>query len=454
MKPTTILLAEDEDIARENLAHALAREGYAVTAVKTGLLAAEALREDEFDLVITDMRMPDMDGMQLLAHVKESCPDTEVIIITGFASVESAVAAMRNGAYQYLAKPVRLDEVALVAARAIEQRRLRNEVEQLRQAVARGRAPLLIGQSQAMLALKRDIARIAGLDCTVLIHGETGTGKELVAKSLHAASSRAANRFLAVNCASFTEELFAHELFGHEKDAFTGARSSRKGLLEAADAGTFFLDEIGELPFSMQAGLLRVLETRTLLRVGGTREIPVDLRIIAATNRDLPLMVEEGGFRRDLYHRLNVISLRVPTLAERQEDIPLLAGYFASRSAAALGRSVEEVDDGVLDILRQYPFPGNVRELEHMMERAVALCGGKRILPAHLPADLREQGRLQRPGAPEPFVLNSVVDLEESERRYLAWVLRRARGSKGVAASMLGLNRGSLWRKLKRLGLE
>ena len=454
MKLTTILLAEDEDIARENLAHALARAGYGVTAVKTGLMAAEALRDDEFDLVITDMRMPDMDGMQLLAHVKETCPDTEVIIITGFASVESAVAAMRNGAYQYLAKPVRLDEVTLVAARAIEQRRLRGEVEQLRQAVALGRAPLLIGQSQAILKLKRDIARIAGLDCTVLIHGETGTGKELVAKSLHAASSRAANRFLAVNCASFTGELFAHELFGHEKDAFTGARSSRKGLLEAADKGTFFLDEIGELPFSMQAGLLRVLETRTLLRVGGTREMPVDLRIIAATNRDLPLMVEEGGFRRDLYHRLNVISLRVPALAERQEDIPLLAGYFVSRSAAALGRAVEEVDDRVLEILRQYPFPGNVRELEHMMERAVALCGGKRVLPVHLPSDLREQGHLQRPGTPEPFVLDSVVDLEESERRYLAWVLRQTRGSRGLAASMLGLNRGSLWRKLKRLGLE
>ncbi len=449
-----ILLAEDEEIARENLTHSLGRAGHAVTAVADGAAALKELESGDFDLVITDIRMPGVDGMRLLERVKADSPETEVIALTGYASIESAVEAMRRGAFQYLAKPVRLDEVGLVVAGALEKGRLRREVVRLRRVAEKERAPVMIGHSRPMRLLKKEIAQVASVDCTVLIQGETGTGKELVARSLHAAGQRAERRFLAINCASFSGELFANELFGHEKDAFTGARGTRQGLLEAADNGTFFLDEIGDLPPAMQAALLRVLEARTLIRVGGTREIPVDVRVVAATNRDIALMVEEGAFRRDLYHRLNVITLRVPPLCERRDDIPLLVGYFVGRAAASLGKKIGEVDDEVMELLQTYAFPGNVRELEHLMERAVAMCNGERIGMAHLPKDIRVAARLRRPGLPEAPAFDGIVSLEENERRYLAWVLQQAGGAKGKAAALLGLNRGSLWRKLKRLGLD
>lgn len=454
MNQSRILIAEDEMIARENLTHVLTRRGAEVVAVENGRKAMQALSGGEFDLVVSDLRMPDMDGMQLLEHVKSTVPDTEVIIITGYASIETAVEAMRKGAYQYLAKPIRLDEVCVMAEKALEKRRLRQEVDSLRRQLKASDAPIIIGQSPAVRALKENIAQVAPVDCTVLILGETGTGKELVARSLHAGSPRSGNRFMAVNCASFTEELLANELFGHEKSAFTGAQSIKKGLIESADKGTFFLDEVGDMPLSMQANLLRVLETRTLLRVGGTTDIPVDVRIIAATNRDLKLMVEEGSFRQDLYYRLNVITLRVPPLAERKEDVVLLASFFANRFASAFGKTITEIDDEALRILMQYPFPGNVRELENLMERAVVLCNGETIGVAHLPHDMREEQHLMRPCEGGIFEFDGIVSLDENERRYLVWVLEQTKGNKTRAAELLGLNRGSLWRKLKRFGLD
>ncbi|UZP67892.1 sigma-54 dependent transcriptional regulator [Desulfovibrio mangrovi] len=454
MNHSRILIAEDEMIARENLSHVLTRKGAEVVAVENGRKAMQALAGGEFDLVISDLRMPDMDGMQLLEHVKGTAPDTEVIIITGYASIETAVEAMRKGAYQYLAKPIRLDEVCVMAEKALEKRRLRQEVDSLRRQLKASDAPVIIGHSPAIRALKENIEQVAPVDCTVLILGETGTGKELVARSLHAGSQRSANRFLAVNCASFTEELLANELFGHEKAAFTGAQTIKKGLIESADKGTFFLDEVGDMPLSMQANLLRVLETRTLLRVGGTTDIPVDVRIVAATNRDLKLMVEEGTFRQDLYYRLNVITLRVPPLAERKEDVVLLASFFANRFASAFGKNITEIDDEALRILMHYPFPGNVRELENLMERAVVLCNGDTIGVAHLPHDMRDEQHLTRPCAGAAFEFDGIVTLDENERRYLVWVLEQTQGNKTRAAELLGLNRGSLWRKLKRFGLD
>ena len=295
---------------------------------------------------------------------------------------------------------------------------------------------------------------MAPADCTVLILGETGTGKELAARALHVESGRSSKRFLAVNCASLTEELLAHELFGHEKAAFTGANATKKGLLEAADGGTFFLDEIGDMSLGMQASMLRVLENRTLLRVGGTREIPVDVRIIAATNKDLRQMVEEGSFRKDLFYRLNVITVTLPPLRERPDDIPLLATFFLGRSAAAFDKQIAEIDDRALELLMKHSFPGNVRELGHIMERAVVLCNGTVITTDHLPPEVVEAA----PSAPchdaGRTCRDSIVSLEENERRYLAWVMEQSGGSTSRAAKLLGLNRGSLWRKLRRFNLH
>ena len=442
-----ILVAEDEAIARENFAHALTRKGHEVTLAENGRNALRALDSGEFDVLVTDLRMPDADGMQLLEYIKANAPDTEVVILTGYATVETAVDAMRKGAFQYLSKPVRLEELCLVVGKALEKRRLRQEVVRLRRRLENADQPHIVGGGPAMRALKETIAQVAPVDCNVLVLGETGTGKELVARAIHAQSPRAEERFLAVNCSSLSEELLANELFGHESGAFTGAKAMKKGLMESADRGTFFMDEVGDMPPSMQAALLRVLETRTLLRVGGNKDVPVDIRLIAATNRDLKMMVEEGAFRRDLYYRLNVITLRVPPLAERREDIPLLAAHFAARSASAMSKPVSEIADDAMRILREYEYPGNVRELENIMERAVVLCNGATIRPAHLPPDLLHGQHFIRPCEEE------VVSLEENERRYLSWVLDVAGGNKTRAAEMLGLNRGSLWRKLKRFHL-
>ncbi len=454
MNPVRVLVAEDETIARENLVHVLARKGWEAVPAENGAAAVRALEEGDFALVITDMRMPDMDGMQLLERVRSTSPDTEVIIITGYASIEAAVESIRKGAYQYLAKPIRLDEVTLMAEKALEKRRLRLEVRSLRQRLEAADTPIIIGQSPVMRNLKAQIAQVAPVDCTVLVLGETGTGKELVARALHAASPRRDKRFLAVNCASLTEDLLSNELFGHEKAAFTGAQAAKRGLLEAAAGGTFFFDEVGDMPLSMQANLLRVLETRTLLRVGGTVEVPVDVRVVAATNKNLQQMVMEGSFRRDLFYRLNVMTLQVPPLSERREDVILLASFFANRFASALRKNITDIADDVLDVLAAYAFPGNVRELENLMERAVVLCNGESIEMAHLPPELRAESHLVRPSAQDGFTFDDVVSLDENERRYLAWVLERTRGNKTRAAEVLGLNRGSLWRKLKRYGLE
>ncbi len=450
MTPARLLIVEDELIARENLEHVLHKEGYDIVAVESGAEAFQELDRAEYDLVLTDLRLPGLDGMQVLQRVKEVSPNTEVIMITGYATVASAVEAMQKGAYHYLAKPFQIEEMRVLVRQALEKRRLRQEVAELkRQVQLQSSVPLIIGQTPKMVALKETIRQIAPLECTVLILGETGTGKELVAKSIHSLSPRAEHRFVAINCGAFTEELLANELFGHEKEAFTGARGVKRGFLEVAAGGTLFLDEIGEMPATMQVKLLRVLQEKSFFRVGGTLEVPVDIRILAATNKDLRREVEQGNFRQDLYYRLNVVTLEVPPLGERRDDIPLLCQHFLTKFAQTQGKDVARLSAEALDILMSYEFPGNVRELENILERAAVLSQGKVIEAAHLPMDL-QQPRVQV----WRRTRRKFPTLEEQEKDYIFWVLMQVEGNRSRAAEILGIDRVSLWRKLKRYGLS
>jgi len=444
-----ILIAEDEEISRSNLEHVLKKEGYSLVAVENGSEAVRQLQEVQFDLVITDLKMPDIDGMTLLDIIKQNHPETEVLMITGFATVSNAVEAMHRGAYSYLPKPYKIDELRILVKRALEKRYLNQEVHRLRSQLKETSFPKFIGQSPEIKALKETISQIAAVDCNVLIYGETGTGKELVARSIHNLSSRGKERFMAINCASFNEELLGNELFGHESGAFTGAKGIKKGLLEAATGGTFFLDEIGDMPLPMQAKLLRVLEDRTLIRLGGTEEIPVDIRILGATHHDLAIQVETENFRKDLYYRLNVVNLRIPALSDRKEDTPLLAYYFLNRHKESMNKQIDTISDDVLQILESYEFPGNVRELENIIERAVVMCGGDTIQVAHLPDDLKMQRVNVKRLEGETW-----GSLSDHERAYIEQVLAFTKGNKTKAAEVLGIDRVSLWRKIKRYRLE
>lgn len=444
------MVVDDENIARENLGYILRKEGFETVCAASGAEAFQELEKKDFDLVVTDLRMEGIDGMEVVEQTRLKYPNTEVIVVTGFATVHTAVEAMQKGAFYYLPKPYQIEEVRALVHQAIEKRSLRQEVTELKKQIQSQQAfPLLIGQNPKMIALKDTIEQISPSDCTVLILGETGTGKEMVAKTIHQFSQRAQKRFLAINCGAFNEELLANELFGHEKEAFTGARGIRKGLLESVQGGTILLDEIGDMPLSMQVKLLRVLQERTLIRVGGIEEIPIDIRILAATNKDLKTEVEAGKFRQDLYYRLNVISLVIPPLVERKDSLPLLCRHFIKRFSDAQGKDVTHLSDEAMDILMNYGFPGNVRELENIIERAVTLANGSVIETRHLPADLQQLKfhiTAQR--------RSEFLTLEENEKSYIAWVLDQAGNNKTKAAAILGIDRVSLWRKLRRYNLE
>lgn len=449
MDKETILIVDDEAITRENLAHSLGKKGYHVITAADGVEAIERLTDTEIGFVLTDLRMHPVDGLEVLARAKRLQPEAEVVVVTGYASVDTAVEAMRRGAYHYIAKPIQIEELCLTVAKALEKRRLKKEIRDLRRRVAdQSGLARIVGQSQAILSLKEMIRQVAALDCTVLITGETGTGKELVARAVHELSPRAENRFMAVNCGAFSPELIANELFGHEREAFTGAARERKGLLEAAAGGSVFLDEIGDLPVPMQVNLLRVLQERSLRRVGGTREIAVDIRVLAATNRDLKKEVERGAFRQDLYYRLNVIAFHLPNLAERREDIPLLVRHFIAKHTPA-GAAVKTASPEVMDRLQRYDYPGNVRELENIVARGLALCDGLQIEPRHLQAEL--DGGALRIARREP---RQWPTLEENERQYILAVMEEVGGNKTRAARMLDIDRVSLWRKLKRYRID
>jgi DNA-binding NtrC family response regulator len=421
-----------------------------VTVVGGGREALAELEKNEFDLVITDLIMEGVDGLAVLERTKTLWPDTEVVVVTGYPTVETAVTAMRRGAYDYLAKPYGIEEARLLAQKALEKRRLRQEVKTLRERLRDKPDPLtIVGHCPAIERLKRTVAQVAPTDSTVLLLGETGTGKELVARTLHLLSARRDERFLAVNCGAFNEELLENELFGHEPGAFTGAVRLKKGLFESAPGGTLFLDELGETSPAMQVKLLRTLQERVIRRVGGAKDIPVDVRIVAATNKDLRREVQAGHFRQDLYYRLNVIVLTLPPLSEREGDVALLARFFLAKMAKKLGRDSLTMSPEVMEILVDYSFPGNVRELENIIERAAVMAEGEAIDVRHLPPDLSgDPVRVARPCANEP------VTLEENERRHVAWVLGHCAGSRTKAAAVLGIDRASLWRKIKKFGLE
>jgi DNA-binding NtrC family response regulator len=450
MNKSRILVVDDEAIARENLEHILRKEGYDVATADSGMSALKKLANTEFDLVMTDLKMKQVDGMEVLARTREQCPDTEVVMLTAYATVATAIEAMQKGAYHYIPKPYKIDEVRMIAKRALEKKALKDELRVLkRDRYRRVGIPFIIGKSSKLQELVALVGQIAPTDCNVLIFGETGTGKELFARAIHHQSGRAEERFLAFNCGAFTEELLSNELFGHEKDAFTGATSTKIGLLEAANRGTVFLDEIGDMPPSMQVNLLRVIEERSLLRVGSTQPIKVDIRIVAATNKDLNKEVETGGFRKDLFYRLNVVSLHIPPLAERRDDVPLLAHHFLGRYAEAQKKSIKGFSDEAMEVLMNYEYPGNIRELENIVERAVVLCNEEEILAKHLPQELGQYALKVYRQASQRF-----PTLEENEVEYVSWVLKRVDGNKTRAAEILGIDRVSLWRKLKRWGLD
>jgi len=445
-----ILVVEDEEIARRNLSHILKKEGYEVDEAGSGSKAIDRLRENPYDLVITDLKMEKIDGMAVLARTRELQPDTETIMITGYATVDTAVEALKRGAYHYIAKPYKIDEVRKIVREALYKIQLVRENRELRKNLGDRKIGAIVGQSEAISGIIKLIHQVAPSDANILIYGESGTGKELVAKAIHQLSPRADKAFIAFNCGSFTEDLMSNELFGHEKGAFTGAVTEKKGLLEVADGGTVFLDEVGDMPFTMQVKLLRVIQEKALFRVGGVKNIPVNVRFIAATHRDLKQDVDNGEFRQDLYYRLNVINMTLPPLAERNGDIPILAWHFLNLKAGYLGKSIREIEPGAMALLNGYDWPGNVRELENVIERAVALENGPVIRPDVLPDYIRNRSF-------ETYRVNSpseIPTLEEQEKRYIAWVMEKCDGNKSRAAKLMGIDRVSLWRKMKRYGLE
>ncbi|MBI5752965.1 MAG: sigma-54-dependent Fis family transcriptional regulator [Hydrogenophilales bacterium] len=445
-----LLIVDDEKVALKNLEHVMKKEGYEVTATQSGAHALAFLEKQPFDVVLTDLRMEKVDGMQILRKCREACPDTEVVLITGYATLESAVEAMKHGAFYYIAKPFRLDEVRKVVAEAVEKIHLKRENRSLREQVESFQGKVKIITQDIKVQRLLEMARqVAPTGCNILITGESGTGKELFARYLHAHGERSEGPFLAVNCGAFNEELLSNELFGHTKGAFTGAGTDKKGLLEAATGGTLFLDEITEMSPAMQVKLLRVIQEREVLPLGGTVPIKVDVRFIAATNRDVQDMMRQGGFRQDLYFRLNVVNLHIPPLSQRKEDVPLLAYHFLRKYAALMKKDVTEIAPDALELLKVYEFPGNIRELENIIERGVAISTGAVIEAAHLPEDLRDLSiRTFRKKD------GRIPSLEEQEKDYIRWVLEEAGGNQTQAAQILGIDRVSLWRKLKRYELE
>jgi len=446
-----ILLIDDEAIALSNLSHVLEREGYAVTACRDGESGLAAMQSTHFDLVLTDLRMPGIDGMDVLRHIHESTPDVPVIMITGHATLDSAVDAMKAGAHHYIAKPFRLDEAREVVRSALELRRIKRENTQLKQRIEdiSSRASI-VTQDLGMQRLLDTARRIASTDTSVVIHGESGTGKELLAGFIHQHSQRSEGPFVAFNCGALHEGIAASELFGHEKGAFTGANATKIGLFEAAQGGTLFLDEVAEMPLLMQVKLLRVLQERELMRVGSTKPIDIDVRVIAASNRDLKAAVDEGHMRNDLYYRLNVVTLTLPALRERRDDIPLLAYYFLRKFSTMMERDIQEISIEAMQRLVDYGYPGNVRELSNFIERGVALAQDKTLDIEHLPQNL---GSLSvRVFKPE--IAATPTTLKEQEREHILHALEQADGNRTQAAKILGIDRVSLWRKLKNLGIE
>jgi DNA-binding NtrC family response regulator len=444
-----ILIVDDEREMLDLLAKVLEKNEYQVATAADGESALALLEREPVDLAIFDVVMPGLNGMEALKAVKELNPTTVVLIMTAFGSIDQAVQAVKEGAYDYISKPFKIDEMLLTIEKALEERRLRHEVRALRQEVrSRYHFENIVGKSRAMQEVFNLIEQVAPSRSTVMVYGKSGTGKELVAKAVHYNSPRASKPFVAVNCAAIPSELLESELFGHEKGSFTGALATKVGKFELATGGSLFLDEVGSMRLDLQAKILRALQEREIERVGGTRTIKIDVRVIAATNRDLKQAVDQGTFREDLYYRLNVVPITLPDLKDRQEDIPLLANHFMVKFAKESNSAIREISKEAMSILLSHAWPGNVRELENVIERAVTLGRGPAILPADLPPNLLS-------GAdPMERALAKEASLEDLEKDYIAAVLRRTKGHQIRAASILGIDRRTLYRKIRRYSIR
>ena len=443
-----ILVADDEVLLCSSLCTLLGDAGYETHGVHDGEEALVAVLEQDYDLVVSDIRMPSLDGVSLLKRIVAERPETPVILMTAWGTTESAVEALRLGAFDYVLKPVDLDDLLARVGHLLEHRAMASELTRLRRAVQeRLGFEGIVGDGPAMRVVTELIDKVASTPATVLITGESGTGKELVARALHARSDRAKREFLAVNMAALPESLLEAQLFGHEKGAFTGADRRREGVFRSARGGTVFLDEIGEMPISAQSRLLRALENREVLPVGADRTVPVDFRLVAATNRDLQARVRTGDFRADLLFRLDVFRIDIPPLRERPEDTAALVTHFGKVHARSLGRRWLGATNQAMKRLLTYPWPGNVRELSNVLERAVILAGGQPIATEHLP------GQLERP-TPTESALGLKDAVSEFERRHVARVLQLAGGNREEAARLLHVDRATLYRRLDKLGLK
>jgi two-component system response regulator AtoC len=442
-----IAVIDDEITVCRRLKHALEKDGYEVEAFQKGEDFWRRMVQEPFNIIFLDLKLPDVDGMDILSQIKKRYDNVEVIIITGYGSIDSAIKAIKVGAYHYVTKPFKLDEIRLLTGGAREKIGLREENRRLRQAVD-GQDILkgFIGTSHAMQEIFAMIKKVAIVNCNILLQGESGTGKELVARSIHRLSPRKNRPFISLNCGGFTEELICNELFGHEKGAFTGASVTKIGLIESADGGTLFLDEIGEMPPSMQVKVLHVIQEKQILRVGGTTPVNLDIRLIAASNKDIKKATAEGSFREDLFYRLNVVTLRLPRLCERKDDIPMLVSHFIEKYSRPFDKKIKRISSDALEILMHYNYPGNIRELENIIQRSVALAESEVIRFDDLPQDLQ---KLEF----NTFEGEGLQALEEVEKHHIAKVLDKTGYNKNLSSKILNLPRTTLWRKMKKYGL-
>lgn len=454
-----ILVVDDEESIREFLNIMLKKEGYDVTCVEDGQQAIDALKKKSFDMVISDLQMPNVTGIELLKYVKDNHSGILFMLITAFGTTETAVEAMKLGAYDYITKPFKLDEVRINIANALRSQNLETENRSLKRELTKEYSfQNLVGNSAAMHNIFDMIKRVSETPTNVLITGESGTGKEMVAKAIHYNGPFKEKPFVSVNCGAIPESLMESEMFGHKKGSFTGAVSDKAGLFEAADEGTLFLDEIGELPLSIQVKLLRAIQERVVRRVGATEDTKINVRIIAATNRDLEAMVQEGTFRQDLYYRLNVIQIKTPSLRERREDIPSLAKHFLNKYNERLAKNISGISQDALNILKSYDYPGNVRELENIIERTVALEAGASILPESLPPFVKTtSGQRQMVSSEGIDITEDGVDLDkivgQIEKELIIKAIHASNGVKKRAAKLLGITFRSMRYRVEKYNL-
>ena len=453
-----ILVCDDEESIREFLEIMLRKEGYEVTCAEDGQKALDILKKKSFDMVISDMQMPNMTGMELLKNTKEQYPDMTFMMITAFGTAETAVEAMKLGAYDYLTKPFKIDEVRLNIANALRSKNLEVENRVLKKELKQEYSfQNLVGNSETMHRIYEMVRRVSQTPTNVLITGESGTGKEMVAKAVHYNGPLKDKPFVTVNCGAIPESLMESEMFGHKKGSFTGAIADKSGLFEVADGGTLFLDEVGELPLTIQVKLLRAIQERVIRRVGGTEDTKIEVRIIAATNRDLEQMVKTGEFRQDLFYRLNVINIKTPSLRERSDDIPLLANHFLKKYNDRLGKNIGGISADAMELLKKYDYPGNVRELENIIERTVALEGGATILPESLPPFVNTPNGRKMASSNEIQVTAEGVDLDkimgQIEKELLVKAIHTAGGVKKKAAKLLNITFRSMRYRVEKYNL-